>query len=164
MSARLRSAVRAPSVLALVAVIALAACGGSGPPRGSKAAYDQGLQAVAKSVEDAVAGASLFGTAADYQAAAKAFRDAADRLSRLQPPANVAADHRKLETGLRFMAGREQGILGAATRHDQNTLESLLRGLSERPEIQQALAAIQDLQRKGYQGVADLFAFGSRRS
>jgi uncharacterized lipoprotein len=152
---------RAPSFLALLVIVVLAGCGGSGPPKGSKAAYDQGLQAVAKNIEDAVAGAGLFGTTANYRAAAKAFRDAAGRLSRLQPPANVAEDNRKLEAGLRFMAGREQAILDAAVRHDQNALEGLLRGLSERPEIKQALAAIQDLQRKGYNGTAGVFTFGS---
>jgi hypothetical protein len=148
------------AVLTLVLVM-LAGCGGSGPPRGSKAAYDQGLQAAATSVEDALAGAGLFGTTADYRAAAKAFRDAAGRVSRLQPPANVAADHRKLEAALRFMAGREQAIIDAAGRHDQSALESLLRGLSQRPEIQQGLAAIQDLQQKGYRGVAGLSLSGS---
>jgi hypothetical protein len=156
---------RAGSILVLTAVAVLVVgCGGSGPARGSKAAYDRGLHAAARSVEDAVAAAGLFDTTANYRAAAQAFHDAADRLSGLQPPANVAADDRKLEAGLRFMAGREQAILNAAMRHDQITLESLLRGLSAAPEIQQVLAAVQDLQRKGYKGVADLFAFGSGRS
>jgi len=152
---------RAPSFLALLVLVVLAGCGGSGSPKGSKAAYDQGLQTVAKNMEDAVAGAGLFGTTANYRAAAKAFRDAAARRSRLRPPANGAKDNRRLEAGLRFMAGREQAILDAAARHDQNALEGLLRGLSERPEIQQALAAIQDLQREGYHSVAGVFTFGS---
>jgi predicted small lipoprotein YifL len=152
---------RAASVFALLAIAALVGCGSSGPPRGSRAAYDQGLQTAAKNVEDAVAGAGLFGTTADYQAAAQAFRDAANQLGRLQPPANVAADHGRLEAGLRFMAGRERAIVAAAGRHDQGALESLLRGLSQRPEIRQALAAIDDLRRKGYRGVDGLFTFGS---
>jgi hypothetical protein len=153
---------RAASLAAFVAVAVLAGCGGSGPPKGSKAAYDQGLQAAAKTVEDAAAAAGLFGTTANYNAAAKAFRDAADHLSRLEPPAGVAADNRKLVTGLRFMAGRERAILDAGARHDQNALEGLLRGLSQRPEIRQAVSAIEDLQRKGYRGTTGLFTFGSR--
>jgi uncharacterized lipoprotein len=152
---------RARSLLALIVLVALAGCGGSGPARGSRAAYDQGLKAAAQAMQDAFVGSGLLSTTANYRALVAALRDAANRLERLQPPPEAAPDNRKLVNGLRFWADREQAILDAGARQDRNTVERLARGLSERPEIQQALAAIKDLQRKGYRGVAGFSPNGS---
>jgi hypothetical protein len=151
---------------ALLAVLTLAACGGSNssqPGEGSttaaqplsKAAYSVELQQVGTSLVSAL---NTFGKKfTSFKTVAKGVRrgqaalnQAAARLAAITPPANARSDNAKLVSGLRSFAAQLVKLKTAASHHNLKAVIASDRSLDRSPAIKAMMAAAADLQRKGY--------------
>jgi hypothetical protein len=151
---------------ALLAVLTLAACGGSNtsqPGTGStmapqalpKAAYSVELQQVGTSLVSAL---NTFGKKfssfnrieAGVGRGQAALNQAARRLAAITPPANARSDNAKLISGMRSFASQLMDLKTAASRHSLKAVIAADRSLDRSPAVKVMMAAAADLQREGY--------------
>jgi ABC-type glycerol-3-phosphate transport system substrate-binding protein len=152
----------------LLAVLALAACGGSksssqagdgskttkGQPL-SKTAYSAELQQVGTSL---VAALNTFGKKfsnfkrieTSVGRGQAALEHAAARLAATTPPADARADDTKLLSGMRYFATQLTKLKTAATHHNLQAVTAADGSLDRSPAVEAMMAAAADLQRKGY--------------
>jgi hypothetical protein len=155
-------------VAALLAVPALAGCGGSKstshPTNGSTAAAAQPLSKAAYSTELQQVGKSLVAALNTLGQKPSEFkrietnvghgqaslRQAAARLAASTPPVDARSDNAKLVYGLRYFAAQLAKLKIAAARHSVKAVIASDRNLDRSPAVKAMMAAVSDLQRKGY--------------
>jgi hypothetical protein len=152
----------------LLAVLALAACGGSKSPSqagdGSTTTVAQPLSKAAYSVELQQVGTSLvsalntFGKKfTNFKTVEKgvtlgqaALTQAAGRLAAITPPTNARADNAKLISGMRSFAAQLATLKSAAGRHNLKAVLAADRRLDRSRAVRAMMTAAADLQHKGY--------------
>jgi hypothetical protein len=152
----------------LLAVLMLAACGGSksasqGASRStntaaspiSKAAYIIELQRVGTSLVTALNSfgkkfSSFKKIEASVGRGQAALRQAAQRLAATTPPAAARADNAKLVSGMRYFAAQLAKLRAAASQQSLKSVIAADRSLDRSPAVQEMMAAAADLQAKGY--------------
>ena len=152
----------------LLAVLALAACGGTKPSSqagdGSTTTVAQPLSKADYSVELQQVGTSLvsalntFGKKfTNFKTVERAvprgqaaLKHAAARLAAITPPADARADNAKLVSGMRSFAAQLAKLKSAAARHNLKAVLASDRRLDRSPLVRAMMAAAADLQRKGY--------------
>ncbi|MBV8479367.1 MAG: hypothetical protein JOY72_03605 [Actinobacteria bacterium] len=134
--------------LLLVAVLVLAACGGSSSL--SKPAYDQHLQSDGNSVQKSVTGitkspASLAAFVKSVDAAETAVNAAADDLQKIKPPKDAVADNAAIVAAFRAISAALEQVktnpAGAA---------GIVSKLESSAKVKAAEKATADLKSKGY--------------
>lgn len=140
-------------VALLLLVVPLAGCGGSG--RLSKHAYEQQLQAAGTQVQAAsriVAnpGGSRSSYAKQLTGAQEQMRAAADRLGRIRPPQDAAADTRTIAAALRFLADEIGALRQAAARNETAAAAAVTGDIERSKALRAGERAAADLKRKGY--------------
>jgi hypothetical protein len=137
------------------AVLALAACGGGGGGGGqlSKSGYSKKLSAVNNRLNNLSSLGSSGGSVSSKVAAAqKAFRKAADDLSKVSPPSNAKKDNDELVSGLREFADELGPIADAAKKKDQTAAAAAAEKLRN-GGLKKVQHAISDLKSKGYNNI-----------
>jgi hypothetical protein len=153
---------------ALLAVPALAGCGGSKPSsdgaNGSKAAAAQPLSKAAYSAELQQVGKSLVAAlnalgqqptefkriATSVGLGQASLRQAAARLAATVPPADARSDNATLVHGMHYFATQLPRLKTAAENHDLEGVIAFDRRIDRSRAIRAMMAVTSDLQHKGY--------------
>jgi hypothetical protein len=153
---------------ALLAVLALAGCGGSNSSspstNGSKAAAAQPLSKAAYSTELQQVGKSLVSALNTLGQKPSEFkriennvargqislRQAAARLAATTPPVDARSDNAKLIDMMRYLAAQLPKLKIAAAHHNVKAVIAFDRTLDRSPAMKAMMAAAADLQHKGY--------------
>lgn len=153
---------------ALLAVLALVGCGNSSASTHStspsltaraplsKAAYSKELQQVGNTLTTALN--TLGGNPGDFKRietnvarGQAALRKGAAHLATTTPPDDARSDNAKLIDGLRYFAAQLPKLKLAAARHNAKAVTAFDQTLVRSPAIRATMAAVSDLQRKGYE-------------
>ncbi|HEY3542121.1 MAG TPA: hypothetical protein VGK79_06230 [Gaiellaceae bacterium] len=147
--------------LAILAVLLVAGCGGSG--RMSRKDFEQHLKRDAVLASRAAANAataagnSMQVYARRVARAQEEMHQAAEDLDSLQPPKDAAADVDRIVVGLRFLDKELGKLHHAAATSNEAEAKAVSAAVDASPELRAVNGAIKDLQRKGY----DVGVFGS---
>jgi uncharacterized lipoprotein len=146
--------VRAMTVLAALAALLLAGCGGSS----DKDAYVKEFNGVSVTLEktlDSIGADITTGTkgpqiAAKLDQGARALDNAATDFSTIKTPSDVKSAHAHVVAGLKQLAGVFREGATAARNDDVAKLVDTLRNLNNSPGAKQIQQAQQELKDKGY--------------
>ncbi|HXF97983.1 MAG TPA: hypothetical protein VNJ46_05150 [Gaiellaceae bacterium] len=138
------------AVLALLAALALAGCGGEG--RLSKEEYEAKVRAVYAEVQAAfqrtnAAGGELGERLADAQAA---LRGAAEELEGVPPPEEVEEEHEEIVEGLRGYADDLDPVREAAERGDRAAVDAFNAAIASNESVERIAEAAEEMKVKGY--------------
>jgi len=123
----------------------------------SKADYQARLQSDGKAVQQSVTAITKSGSvsslaqfATKADAAEAAVKKAADDLSSLKPPKDVATDNQEIVTALRAIQSGLENLKKAAAAGGTAAVIAAAGKLENAPELKRAEKAIGDLKAKGY--------------
>ena len=151
---------RGVATLAAVGLaFAVAGCGSGGGGGGggtlSKAQYEQHLgadsQAITKAFQPlSTPPSSLSVLASELKVGQDKLRSAADDLSGVTPPKDVAKDNQSLVQGLQKLADELESLRSAAAKKDPKLVQKALADLKTSHALVDARNATDDMKKKGY--------------
>ena len=142
--------------LLVLAVVLLAACGGSG--RMSKTAYQQRLQTDGKALQQAVTAltggttsiTSLAQLATKVDTAETSVKKAADDLGSVKAPKDAETDNTAIVAALRAIQTGLENVKKTATSGNAAAVQKAAGAIETLPQLKAAEKAVGDLKTKGY--------------
>jgi hypothetical protein len=138
----------------VVALLALAGCGGGGSSRLSKSDYEQKIKTEGKTLQSAFTALNLNSNKSRKELASKVgklqtkLEHAADDFDKLNPPKDAVADNKKIAQTLHKFADIFGELKSAANAGDRQKLAAAQSKLLAASQV--GARATQDLKQKGY--------------